>query len=149
MMEMQSIEPHLYEAIAWQIPDAVIFADVDGVIRFWNRGAEAVFGFAADEALGHSLDLIIPERFRPAHWTAFRRAVDDRRTRLGSQVRTTRSIHKDGRTLYVDLSFGLVIDAAGRVAGAVAVGRDCTERYAGEKALRQRLAELEAARPAS
>ena len=145
---MHPTDPHLLEAIALQIPDAVIFADRDGVIRVWNQGAETVFGFAANEVVGQSLDVIIPERLRPAHWAAFRRAIADGRTRYGNQVRTTRSIHKDGRKLYVDLSFGLVIDTAGAVAGAVAVGRDCSERYLSEKALRDRLAALEAG-PAS
>ncbi len=142
-MHNQHFEPALFEALVDQIPDAVIFADCEGLIRAWNRGAEAVFGFAADEVLGQSLDVIIPERFRPAHWQAFHRAIDNGRTRYGNQVRTTRSIHKDGRKLYVDLSFGLVIDAVGTVAGAVAVGRDCSERYLAEKTLRDRLAQLE------
>lgn len=143
MNSSHPVEPVLFEAIVEQIPDAVVFADRDGVIRLWNRGAEAVFGFAANEVLGQSLDVIIPERLRPAHWQGFQRAIDNGRTRYGNQVRTTRSIHKDGRKLYVDLSFGLVTDAAGTVVGAVAVGRDCSERYLSEKALRDRLAAFE------
>lgn len=135
--------PRLFAAIVEQTPDAVIFADRDGVIEVWNRGAEAVFGFAAVEALGQSLDLIIPERLRQAHWQGYRRALDNARTQYGNQVRRTRSIHKDGRKLYVDLSFGLVTDATGTIVGAVAVGRDCSDRYLAEKALRDRLAVLE------
>ena len=138
----------LFQAIVEQTPDAVIYADREGTIRLWNRGAEAVFGFAAGEVLGRSLDLVIPERMREAHWTAMNRAIDEGRVRGGSRVRTTRSLHKDGRRLYVDLSFSLIVDAAGGVLGAVAVGRDCTERYLAEKALRERLALLEA-RPGS
>lgn len=143
---MQTTDTHLFEAIALQIPDAVIFADRDGIIRIWNRGAETVFGFAANEVVGQSLDVIVPERLRPAHWAAFRRAIDGRRTRYENQVRTTRSIHKDGRRLYVDLSFGLITDKAGAVIGSVAVGRDCSDRYLAEKALRE---QLEAAKRAS
>lgn len=134
----------LFQAIVEQTPDAVIFSDPQGTIRLWNRGAEAVFGFAADEALGRSLDLIIPERMREAHWAAMRRAVDEGHVRGGGRVRTTRSLHKDGRRFYVDLSFSLIVDAAGTVLGAAAVGRDCTERFLAEKALRDRLARLEA-----
>ena len=81
------------------------------------------------------------------HWQGFRRAIDNGRTRYGNQVRTTRSMHKDGRKLYVDLSFGLVTDAAGTVVGAVAVGRDCSERYLSEKTLRDRLAAAREAAP--
>lgn len=136
-------ESALFEAIVEQTPDAVVFADRDGVIRVWNHGAEAVFGFAANEVLGLSLDVIIPKRLRPAHWEGFRRAIDNGHTRHGNQVRTTRAVHKDGRRLYVDLSFGLVIDESGRAAGAVAMGRDCSDRYLAQKALRDRLAEFE------
>lgn len=140
-------EPALFEAIAKHIPDAVVFADCDGLIRFWNRGAEAVFGFAANEVLGHSLDVIIPERMRAAHWAGYRRAIAAGHASHANQVRTTRSLHKDGRKLYVDLSFGVVADPAGRVEGSVAMGRDVSERYLADKALRARLAALE--KPAS
>lgn len=142
-MHSSPFEPALPGAIVEQIADAVVFADRDGVIRLWNRGAEAVFGFAAGEVLGKSLDIIVPERLRAAHWAGFRRAIDSGRARHANQVRITRSLHQDGRKLYVELSFGVVIDAAGSVAGAVAVGRDCSERYLAEKALRDRLQALE------
>ena len=136
-------DPLLYKGVVEQLPDAVVVADPDGGILVWNRAAEALFGFTAAEAIGSSLDIIIPERFRAAHWEGFRRAVENGRTRLGSQVRTTRSMHKLGHKLYVDLSFGLVTDAAGAVVGSMAVARDCTARYEADKALRSRLADLE------
>ena len=136
-------DPLLYKDVVEQLPDAVVVADPDGGILVWNRAAEALFGFTAAEAIGSSLDIIIPERFRAAHWEGFRRAVEKGRTRLGSQVRTTRSMHKLGHKLYVDLSFGLVTDAAGAVVGSMAVARDCTARYEADKALRSRLADLE------
>ena len=143
MHSSHPFEPALFEAIAQHIPDAVVFADCDGLIRFWNRGAELVFGFTADEVVGHSLDVIIPERLRAAHWAGFRRAIESGRAGHANQVRTTRSLHKDGRRLYVDLSFGVVADTQARVVGSVAVGRDCGDRYLAEKALRERLAVLE------
>ena len=136
-------DPLLYKDVVEQLPDAVVVADPDGGILVWNRAAEALFGFTAAEAIGSSLDIIIPERFRAAHWEGFRRAVENGRTRLGSQVRTTRSMHKLGHKLYGDLSFGLVTDAAGAVVGSMAVARDCTARYEADKALRSRLADLE------
>ena len=114
-------------------PDALIYADRQGVIRAWNPGAEAVFGFSAAEALGQSLDLIIPERLRAAHWHGFRRAMASGATSHGAQVRTTRGTHRDGRKLYVDMSFGVVKDEAGTVLGSVAMARDVTERYLAER----------------
>ena len=118
-----------YRHILAHTPDALIFADPQGVIRVWNPGAEAVFGFSAAEALGQSLDLIIPERLRPAHWKGFHRAMARGTTSHGAEVRTTRGAHKDGRKLYVDMSFGVVKDDAGAVLGSVAMARDVTERH--------------------
>ena len=81
---MQPTDPRLLAALALQMPDAVIFADREGIVRFWNRGAEAVFGFTADEVVGQSLDVIVPERLRAAHWAAYGRAMEAGRTRLGN-----------------------------------------------------------------
>lgn len=123
-----------YEAIIAQMPEAVVFSDRAGTIRVWNRGAEALYGWSADEVVGRSLDVMIPEHLRRAHWDAFERAFAAGRTRGGSAVRTTRSLHKDGRRLYVELSFALVHDASGNPVGALAVGRDGTERYLASRA---------------
>ena len=124
--------------------DAVIFADREGRVRLWNRGAELVFGHTAEEMLGQSLDVIIPERLRKAHWDGFERSIATGRTKHTDRVLTTRSVHKNGSKLYVDLSFGLVKDRDGRVVGAFAIGRDCTERYMADTALKARVRELEA-----
>ena len=118
------------------VPDALIYADAEGVIRAWNAGAEALFGFSAAEALGASLDLIIPEWLREPHWVAYRRAMARGATRGGAEVRTTRGTHRDGRKLYVDMSFGVVKHDDGRVLGSVAMARDATERYLAEVARR-------------
>jgi PAS domain S-box-containing protein len=124
-------------AIVEQMADAVVFADVEGRIRLWNPAA-ALYGFAEAEALGQSLDLMIPENLRKAHWEGFDRAVRSGATRLGGQATITRALHKSGKRLYVDLSFALVRGPSGSVIGAVAVGRDATARHEQEKALRQR-----------
>lgn len=124
-------------------PDAVIFADRDGVIRFWNDAAERTFGFSAEEALGQSLDLIIPEEFRRAHWDGFRRALADGRTKYSGQALPTRSQRKDGATIYVELTFAIVHEE-GAAVGALAHARDITERWTREREQRRRLRELEA-----
>ena len=118
----------LVAAIAEQAPDAMIFADREGAIRFWNRAAERLFGYSKAEALGQSLDLIVPERLRRAHWEGFDKALASGVTKYSGKAMTTRSMRKDGSKIYVDLSFGLVTDAGGAVIGATAIGRDCTER---------------------
>jgi PAS domain S-box-containing protein len=126
-------------------PDAIIVAGLDGCIRFWNRGAERVFGHLAAEVVGQSLDIIIPERLRKAHWDAFDRAVQVGRTRYEGRAMTTRSMRKDGTRIYVDMTFALLTDRAGAVAGALAIAHDVTPRHEAERVLRERAAEMERA----
>ncbi len=128
----------LTAAILDQAADAVIFADVEGVIRVWNAEAARIFGFAAEEAIGRSLDLIIPEHLRQAHWSGFHRAMRSGATRLGGRPTMTRGLHGSGRRLYVEMSFAVVRAPSGVIAGSVAVARDATARYEEERARRQR-----------
>ncbi|EXI89835.1 MAG: Sensor protein FixL [Candidatus Accumulibacter regalis] len=127
--ECTDTDSDLYRAIVDQAPDVIIFADRKGAIRVWNGGAETVFGHSAAEVLGESLDVIIPERLRKAHWDGFHKAIDSGQTKYRNQVLTTRSVHKDGSRLYVELSFGLVRDGSGTIVGSLAIGRDCTARH--------------------
>ena len=83
----------MHEYVVEQLPDALIFADRDGVIRLWNARAQALFGYSAAEALGQSLDLIIPERFRAAHWRGYREAIAAGRTRLSGDAMLTRGVY--------------------------------------------------------
>ena len=134
----------LYRALIEDLADAMIFTDRDGLIRVWNAGAEAVFGHRADEIIGKSLDVLIPDRLRSAHWAGFDTAMETGQLKHVRQSMTTRSIHKDGSDLYIDMSFALVRDDTGLLLGAVAVARDVTDRFKAERDARKRLAELEA-----
>jgi PAS domain S-box-containing protein len=127
----------VHRHIVEQASEAVIFADRDGVVRLWNHGAETIFGIPAAEAIGRDLDMIIPERFRAAHNAGYRRAMESGQVRLGGRVLTTRSQHRNGNKLYVDLSFGLVKDDGGVPVGAFAIGRDVTARQLEEAARRE------------
>ena len=126
-----------------QAPDAVIFADRDGVIRVWNRAAESIFGFDAESVTGQNLELIIPEQFRESHWAGFHRALAAGATKYAGKALPTRSQRKDGSTLYVELSFAIVHDGSGAVIGALAHARDISERWAQDREQRRRLRELE------
>jgi PAS domain S-box-containing protein len=126
-----------------QSPDAVIFADPQGLIVQWNPAAERIFGHTSNEAVGQSLDLIVPERFREAHWTGYKRALAAGETKYSGQALPTRSVHKDRTTIYVELSFAIIHDPQGNVIGALAHARDITDRWAREREQRQRLQELE------
>jgi PAS domain S-box-containing protein len=121
-------QPRLADLIVAHTVDAVIYADVEGVIRLWNDAAQKVFGFERDEAVGASLDLIIPERLRDAHWRGYRAAMSSGTTRLGGRATLTKGIHKSGSSVYVEMSFSVVKDAANQVVGSVAIARDVTER---------------------
>lgn len=124
----------LGELILEQTAEAVIYANRQGVIERWNAAAAAMFGFAGTEALGQSLDLMIPEPLRKAHWRGFEAAMASGKTRLGGRPTLTRALHKSGGKLYVEMSFALVLDDAGSALGSVAVARDVTERVVREKA---------------
>lgn len=126
-----------------QAPDAVIFADLDGIVREWNPAAERIFGHNSVEAVGKSLDLIIPERFRETHWTGYKRALAAGETKYSGQVLPTRSVRKDGTTIYVELTFAIIHDAQDNVIGALAHARDITERWEAEREQRKHLQELE------
>ncbi|MFM0327553.1 PAS domain S-box protein [Caballeronia glebae] len=116
-----------------QMADALICADRLGTILRWNRSAVALFGYACAEALGQSLDLIIPPRLRDAQWRGFEKAVTFGSTRLNGRATLTRATHKYGRKLYVEMTFALVSDPHGVVRGSVAVARDVTARVESEK----------------
>jgi len=126
------------------MPEALIFCDLEGIIRVWNGGAEKVFGWPAAEAVGQNLDLIIPERMRKAHWDGFNQAIERGGVKPGRTAMITRSLHKSGEFIYVDMSFEMVKDAQGQMLGSMAVARDATARFTEEKALRKQLAELTA-----
>jgi PAS domain S-box-containing protein len=126
-----------------QAPDAIVFADRDGIIRAWNPAATALFGHAPEQALGQSLDLIVPEKFRAAHWQGYQRALAAGQTQYRGKALPTRSMRSDGTEIYVELTFAIVRDAAGAAIGALAHARDISERWARERSQRQRLRELE------
>lgn len=143
---MSNTESHkvetLFADILRSMPEALIFADLEGIIRIWNPGAETVFGFTAAESVGQSLDLIIPERLRKSHWEGFQKAVARGGTIPGRTSLITRSLHKSGEPIYVDMSFAMVKNQAGHMLGSMAVARDATARFLEEKNLRRQLAEL-------
>nr|WP_315593074.1 PAS domain S-box protein [uncultured Cupriavidus sp.] len=115
------------------LADALIYAGTDGLIAGWNKAATGLFGYGADETIGQSLDIIIPERLRAAHWKGYDAAIETGKTRLSGKPTVTKAIHKDGHSIYVEMTFALVLDANGKAMGSVAVARDVTERVERER----------------
>jgi PAS domain S-box-containing protein len=130
------------EAFAGAAADAIIASGADGKIVFWNRAAERMFGFTAQEALGQSLDLIIPERFRARHWEGYRKTMATGETKYASEVLRVPAQHRDGRALSIAFTVTLLESPnGGRVIAAIV--RDETARWNEERELRRRVAELE------
>ena len=123
--------------------DAIIGADPEGKIVLWNPAAERIFGFTAREALGQTLDLIIPERFRTRHWDGYREVMRTGQTKYGAEVLRVPAHHKDGRPLSIAFTVALLSRADGQTEAIAAIVRDETTRWNEERAMRQRLRELE------
>lgn len=137
-------EPEFHRLVVEQIADAVIGADAQGMIVSWNAAAKSLFGYQLGEAIGQSLNLIIPEKLRPAHWAAYRRAIARGTTKHGGRATLTRALTRAGESIYVEMSFAVLVDAQGKAFGAVAVARDASAHHQEMKELRERLALLEA-----
>ncbi len=143
-----TLDPHRFAAdLVRDMPDAVIYAEADGTIGYWNRGAERLFGFAAAEALGQSLDLIIPEHLRARHWSGFQQTMRTGETRYGAgEILSVPAMRKDGTRISVEFTVVPFREADGRMAGIFAVMRDATARFQELRTLRKELSALKAYR---
>ncbi|OZA77218.1 PAS domain-containing protein [Polynucleobacter sp. 39-46-10] len=125
------------------IGDAVIVADAHEKIVLWNAAATRIFGYSKEEALGNTLDLIVPERQRQKHNEGYSKSMETGTTRYGTSLLKVPAKHKDGRTLSIAFTVGMLFDEKNQANGVAAVIRDETERFAEERALKKRLSDLE------
>ncbi|MEA9601439.1 PAS domain S-box protein [Polynucleobacter sp. MG-28-Ekke-A2] len=125
------------------IGDAIVVADAHEKIVLWNPAATRIFGYSEQEALGNTLDLIVPERQRQKHNEGYSHSMETGTTRYGASLLKVPAKHKDGRTLSIAFTVGMLFDASGKANGVVAVIRDESERFAEERALKKRLSDLE------
>ena len=132
-----------WKALAAQLPDGIIVSDREGRIVAWNAAAERIFGYSPAEALGRSLDLIIPERFRARHWQGYGQVMRTGETRYGADVLRVPALRKDGRPLSIAFTVALLKTADGKVEAIAAIMRDDTARWNEERALKKRILELE------
>jgi PAS domain S-box-containing protein len=132
------------EQLVAAVGDAIIVSDPEGRITLWNPAAQRIFGFSEEEALGKSLDLIIPQRLQARHWEGYQKTMQTGETRYGNDVLKVPAVHKDGRALSIAFTVALLYSAPGALSGIVAVIRDETSRFQEERNLRKRLTELEA-----
>ena len=132
-----------YKELVEGLGDALVVADTSGAITLWNAAAERLFGFSKSEALGASLDLIVPERWRGPHWAGYEKVMATGETRYGHDLLRVAATHKEGQALSISFTVALLYSDEGKVTGIAAVVRDDTARFAEERELRKRLAELE------
>ncbi len=134
----------LCEAVIDNTSLAVIFTDREGIVRLWNHGAEAMFGWTAAETVGKSMDMMVPEKHKARHWEGYDRVMETGVTKYGREMLAVPSLTKDGRRISIEFNIALVKDPSGRVLGAAATINDVSARWERDKALRARLNELEA-----
>ncbi len=131
-------------ALVAAVGDAIVVCSADGSIVLWNAGAQRMFGHTEAEALGQSLDLIIPDRLRARHWEGYHKTMATGITRYGTDVLRVPAVHKSGRAMSIAFSVGMLHSPDGKVSAIASIIRDETSRFAEDRALRKRLAELEA-----
>jgi PAS domain S-box-containing protein len=129
--------------------EAIIAADRVGIIRFWNPGAGRIFGHDAADAIGRSLDIIIPERLRKRHWDGYRGTIATGRSRYGEgDVLSVPALHKSGATISIEFTVLPLRDSSGAIIAIVAIMRDVTKRFEEIRQLKRRLNEISGSRTA-
>jgi PAS domain S-box-containing protein len=130
-----------YRTLVRDTADAIVYADAEGLIGFWNAGAERIFGFSAAEAIGKPLDIIIPATLRERHWSGYRETVRSGKSRYGAgDVLAVPALRKDGTRISVEFTILPFHDRTGRTLGMAATLRDVTKRFDEMKALRAAVA---------
>jgi len=141
-MTSAALPEDLLSALVADTDDAVIVADAEGAIRFWNRAAERMFGHARDEAIGQSLDLIIPEKLRPRHWDGYTRVMATGETEYAGRMLAVPAVRADGERISIEFTVTLLRDGSGGVWGIGAIVRDVTARWEQDRELKRELQDL-------
>ena len=143
-METEPSQEWLCRIIVEGTSDAIMFSDRQGLIRLWNHGAEKMFGFSESEALGQSLDLVIPENLRGRHWDGYFRVMESGESRYSTEMLSAPALRKDGTRISTEFAMVMVKGADGTVLGVAAIIRDVSARWQREKDLKERIRTLEA-----
>ncbi|QWD95045.1 PAS domain S-box protein [Polynucleobacter sp. MG-Unter2-18] len=132
-----------FKALVSQLGEAVIISDRDENILFWNVSAERIFGFTPDEALGKTLSIITPERFRERHSKGYFHTIQTGQTKYGHTLLRVPAVHKDGRSISIAFSVSMLFDEQKQAIAIAAIIRDETERFQEERQLKAKLAAYE------
>jgi PAS domain S-box-containing protein len=133
-----------YQQLVEHSAEAIMVCDAKGMITLWNAASERMFGFTQADAMGQSLDIIIPQRQQARHWEGYHQTMASGITKYGASVLRVPAVHKDGHTLSISFTVSMMHDARGQVAAIVAVVRDESVKFSEERALRKQIKELQA-----
>lgn len=138
----ERMQEKIFSTICREAQDAILYADHEGIIRFWNRGAQQIFGYSAEQAVGQSLDLIIPERLRKRHNDGYLDVMATGETHYGDRLLSVPAVNNNGDPLFTDFSIIMIKDDDGTMLGVAAIMRDTTRQKQTEKELRQKIQSL-------
>ncbi len=143
-MKYEEEQAWLCRQIVTEAQDAIIMADLEGIIRLWNKGAETVFGFSSAEALGQSLHIIIPENLQDRHDQGYQKVMESGHSKYSTERLAVPALKKDGSRISVEFTMVLIRDHQGMIMGATAIIRDVSDRWEKDRVMKRRLAALEA-----
>ena len=143
MSTLEDVTDDVLAALVDHADDAVIIADAEGTIRYWNAASERMFGYSCEQALGSSLDLIIPEKLRDRHWEGYRRVMATGQTAYAGRMLAVPALRADGGRISIEFTVTLLHDPSGAVRGIGAILRDVTARWERQRALQRELQDLQ------
>ena len=143
-MKYEEEQAWLCRQIVTEAQDAIIMADLEGIIRLWNKGAETVFGFRSAEALGQSLHIIIPENLQDRHDQGYQKVMESGHSKYSTELLAVPALKKDGSRISVEFTMVLIRDHQGLIMGGTAIIRDVSDRWEKDRSMKRRLAALEA-----
>ena len=132
----------IFKEICEKSNDGVLFCDTSGIIKIWNRGCQIIFGYDSDEAIGKSLDIIIPEKYKKRHWDGFFNVVKSKKTKYSNDLLSVPANTKYGRQISIEFTIAM-IEEKGNLLGFAAIIRDSTTNFLAQKELKKRVKELE------
>jgi PAS domain S-box-containing protein len=139
---MMNFSDQLATAILASSSDAIVAADREGIVQFWNPGAERIFGYRNGTAIGKSLDIIIPERLRKRHWVGYQHVIETGQSRYDhGDILAVPGIREDGSGISLEFTIIPLRDGAGQLTGLIAIMRDVTKRFEEVRDLKRKLVE--------
>lgn len=124
--------------------DGIVISDAKGIITYWNDACTRIFGFTKEDAIGESLDIIIPDNQQKPHWDGYEVTMNSGETKYGTSILRVPAVNKAGERISIAFSVALLKDDQGKVTGIAAIVRDETEQFSANRKIRKELSALKA-----